>query len=250
MRINTPVFDSESNRIRNRGTDRPTLKPRHMHVEAKVFLPIGPTDLISMFKTGVVKRLWSPPSYLPSIQQASDTNLTVETKNWCGLLWWQKRNSKTNCCLIGFPLVLCVLLVVIQAAINNLLSGSDFECGCKCVPNANGGGGCTKTCGIQYSDSNQAGYCAVPETPGWPAILQVPEPKFIAVKTTTSPELQDPACRATGTCAMTIFYTGSNRTTSDSKCTPAFLPSFFRWLTGIAAQSSKLKLILAKEYEP
>lgn len=83
MRINTPVFDSESNRIRNRGTDRPTLKPRHMYVEAKVFLPIGPTDLISMFKTGVVKRLWSPPSYLPSIQQASDTNLTVETE----LVW-------------------------------------------------------------------------------------------------------------------------------------------------------------------
>jgi hypothetical protein len=35
-----------------------------------------------MFNTGVVKRLWSPPSYLPSIQQAS-TNLTVETK----LVW-------------------------------------------------------------------------------------------------------------------------------------------------------------------
>lgn len=142
----------------------------------------------------------------------------------CGL-WWQKRNSKTNCCLVGFPLVLCVLLVVIQAGINSLLSGSDYECGCQCVPNASGVG-CTKTCGIQYSNSNQAEYCAVPETQGWPAILQVPGPQFIAAKTTTSPELQDPACRATGTCAMTIFYTGSNKTTSDSKCRPPFLPSF------------------------
>jgi hypothetical protein len=114
-----------------------------------------------------------------------------------------------------YPFYLCILLVVIQTAINHLLSGSDFKCGCKLVPDANGGPA-TNVCGLQYSNSDQAPWCGVPDPTPWPAVLQVPEPQDRATKSAAFPALpEDPSCRALGTCATTIPYTGSNKTTAD-----------------------------------
>ena len=129
---------------------------------------------------------------------------------------FQKRNWKTNCCLVCFPLVICIILVCIQAAINNLL-GSQYECGCECVSNASAGG-CTEVCGLQYSNQDQAPFCAVANPQQWPAVLQVPKPQFRAIQTTAFPDLvADTTCREDNACPTSILYTGSNRTTADCK---------------------------------
>lgn len=144
----------------------------------------------------------------------------------------QKRNWKTNSCMVCFPLTLCVLLVVIQAVVNHLL-GSEFQCGCKCVPHVNGTG-CTRACGVEYSDQDQVEFCEVPFPQGWPAILQVPLPQYRAVRNQVSPDLQDASCRDDGDCGCTIPYTGSNQTLADSKqCSVpsiAFSISFFAFV--------------------
>lgn len=54
-------------RLRIESDSKPRDRPTDLETKAHVCrgqnsFPIGPTDLISMFKTGVVKRLWSPPS--------------------------------------------------------------------------------------------------------------------------------------------------------------------------------------------
>ncbi|KAG0620187.1 hypothetical protein M758_4G196700 [Ceratodon purpureus] len=132
-------------------------------------------------------------------------------------LTFQKRNWRTNCCLVLFPITLCILLVVIQVAVNSVFSGDDFKCGCKCVPNTNGTPGCTKVCGLQYSNDNQSPWCGVPSPAPWPAILQIPGQEYMAVQSSFAPEItQDPSCRASGTCRTTIPYTGTNRTVADS----------------------------------
>ncbi|KAG0592931.1 hypothetical protein KC19_1G291300 [Ceratodon purpureus] len=131
-------------------------------------------------------------------------------------LTFQKRNWRTNCCLVFFPIFLCILLVVIQTAINNLLSGSDFQCGCQNVPDPNGGPA-KKVCGLQYSNSDQAVWCGIPNPAPWPAVLQVPEPQNRATKSSEFQDLpEDPSCRTLGTCAATIPYTGSNKTAADA----------------------------------
>lgn len=128
-------------------------------------------------------------------------------------LTYQKRNWRTNCCLVLFPIALCILLVVIQTAINNLL-GDDFKCGCTEQPNPTPGGKPVQVCGIQYSSSDQAPFCGIANPTPWPAILQVPGPENRA---TDLPDLpQNTSCRADGSCATTIPYTGTNKTTADS----------------------------------
>lgn len=131
-------------------------------------------------------------------------------------LTFQKRNWRTNCCLVFFPVFLCILLVVIQTAINHLLSGSDFKCGCRVLPDPNGGPA-QKVCGLQYSNSDQAAWCGIPNPTPWPAVLQVPEPQNRATRSVNFPDLpEDASCRALGTCATTIPYTGSNKTAADA----------------------------------
>lgn len=126
----------------------------------------------------------------------------------------QKRNWKTNCCLIIFPVALCITLVLMQAVINTSIRDR-FKCGCKDVPNSNGVG-TTRKCGIQHSAPDEAPFCGIDKPHPWPAMLQVPRPQFRATKSSYYPDLtQDVNCRAAGTCAVTIPYTGTNKTTAD-----------------------------------
>lgn len=137
----------------------------------------------------------------------------------------QKRNWKTNCCLVMFPITLVVILVIIQAVVNGVF-GSLFKCGCQCVPNPNGGP-CIERCGLEFSDDNEAPWCGVPNPASWPALLQIPGPQYMAVQSAQAPDLAQPAtCRATGTCATAIPYTGTNKTTADCKH-PPFLATVF-----------------------
>uniref|UniRef100_A0A2P2MFL1 ABC transporter family protein n=1 Tax=Rhizophora mucronata TaxID=61149 RepID=A0A2P2MFL1_RHIMU len=125
-------------------------------------------------------------------------------------LTYQKRNGKTNCRLIFFPVVLCVLLKVLQIVVDGQLSKSVGKCGCDCVK-TNDNGSCTEVCGLQFSNSDQASNCPIPSPPEWPPLLQVPSPEYRAVKTSVFADLPNESCRRTGSCPVTILVTGSNQ---------------------------------------
>ncbi|KAJ9677375.1 hypothetical protein PVL29_022384 [Vitis rotundifolia] len=126
-------------------------------------------------------------------------------------LTFQKRNIKTNIRLVSFPILLCVLLVVIQNLVNNELDKAENKCGCISVPNENGQ--TEKKCGIQYSTLDQVATCPIPSPPEWPALLQVPAPEYRAVRADfiQFTDLPDDSCRRTGSCPATILFTGNNR---------------------------------------
>lgn len=42
---------------------------------------------------------------------------------------FQRRNMGTNVCLLASPIVFCVMLLVVQVALNRLLTGENFEVG-------------------------------------------------------------------------------------------------------------------------
>lgn len=127
-------------------------------------------------------------------------------------LTYQKRNIKTNIRLISFPFLLCLLLVLLQILINTQLDKPANKCGCQCV-DTTGSGKCEKVCGLQYSDLDQAGTCAIPNPPAWPPLIQVPEPEFRAVRTDFLPftDLPNESCRTSGSCPATFLFTGNNQ---------------------------------------
>ncbi|KXZ51666.1 hypothetical protein GPECTOR_11g119 [Gonium pectorale] len=47
---------------------------------------------------------------------------------------YQKRNVRTNICLLSSPIFFCLILLFIKILVDRLfLAGVDFECGCRCV---------------------------------------------------------------------------------------------------------------------
>ncbi|XP_072979542.1 ABC transporter A family member 7-like [Typha angustifolia] len=125
-------------------------------------------------------------------------------------LTFQKRNLKTNIGIIAFPVLLCVLLVIIQNLINSELDKPKNRCGCACV-DTNGDGKCETVCGIEYSTLDQVGTCPIPSPPKWPALMQVPRPEYRA---TTG--LPDAACKDSKSCPATVLITGQNRSLAES----------------------------------
>ncbi|GBF88379.1 ABC transporter A family member protein [Raphidocelis subcapitata] len=106
---------------------------------------------------------------------------------------YQRRNWRSNACLLSAPVFFCLLLFSIQMAINRLLLvGDDYACGCKCTRCCFDGdpGNCTAVsmgtcpyaclevdasrCGIQYSNARQSFFCAIGHPSSWPAVMQVP----------------------------------------------------------------------------
>ncbi|KAM3262597.1 hypothetical protein ACQJBY_052994 [Aegilops geniculata] len=135
-------------------------------------------------------------------------------KNLC----FQKRNVKTNVCITVFPILLCVLLVVMQGVINREIGKPEYRCGCACV-DAAADGSCRRTeCGVQYSTQDQVATCPVPSPPRWPAVLQLPPPESRAVGTASQPldGLPGPACRDTRSCPAAFLVTGGNRSLAQS----------------------------------
>lgn len=130
----------------------------------------------------------------------------------------QKRNKKTNACLIAYPFMLCIILVIIQTVVNNELDKPKNRCGCTCIPSNSSGGGCQEVCGIQYSDLDQVGTCPIPSPPKWPALMQVPRPEYRTVSSdlTGNGGLPDESCKSTGSCPATVLFTGRNRSLAQS----------------------------------
>ncbi|TVU06174.1 hypothetical protein EJB05_49373, partial [Eragrostis curvula] len=130
-----------------------------------------------------------------------------------------RRNLKTNVGITLFPVLLCILLVVLQGVINRELDKPKYRCGCVCVePGA--GGSCRRTeCGAQHSTLDQVGSCPIPSPARWPALAQVPRPESRAVRAAASQPfdgLPDPSCRDAGSCPAAVLLTGGNRSLAES----------------------------------
>ncbi|CAJ2664517.1 unnamed protein product [Trifolium pratense] len=112
----------------------------------------------------------------------------------------KKRNVKTNIRLILFPMIICVLLVLVQSLIDIELDKSKYKCGCICVNNKTRCDDSEKVCGVQYSVQIQVETCAVPNPPEWPPLLQLP-----AV-----------SCKTTASCSFTMLFTANNHSFGQS----------------------------------
>ncbi|CAH8334395.1 unnamed protein product [Eruca vesicaria subsp. sativa] len=132
-----------------------------------------------------------PASFLTQANALSRKNLA-----------YQRRNLWSNVRLIVIPLYLCVLLVSIQALFDAQVTNSpDNRCGCQCTDDQSGDGKCDKkSCGVAYSSQKQAMFCAFPNPPPLPPLLQIPRPKTPSASCT----------RLTGSCPVTVFVTGNN----------------------------------------
>ncbi|CAI5486916.1 unnamed protein product [Closterium sp. Naga37s-1] len=153
---------------------------------------------------------------------------------------FQKRNWGTNCCLVSMPILMCVLLKVLEIAINKILSGPDYSCGCICTATGqNDTGSCPdpsqQTCGPQYSNNKQTAFCAVPSPYMYPAMVQVPTQYFRAVQTQQNNYLglPEPSCRSAldinQSCPAIFLYTGQNQTLANAM--GAYLTSPFNLTT-------------------
>ncbi|KAF2315949.1 hypothetical protein GH714_040744 [Hevea brasiliensis] len=142
-------------------------------------------------------------------------------------LTYQKRNAKTNCRLILFPFILCILLVITQSLLDHELNKASRKCGCKDV-DINGNGQLEKVCGLQYSDAFQAATCSIPSPPQWPPLLQIPAPQYRAVRSEVIPftDLPNDSCRSTGSCPVTILFTGNNQSLGENLAGNMFPSSF------------------------
>ncbi|KAL5544420.1 hypothetical protein UlMin_008204 [Ulmus minor] len=126
-------------------------------------------------------------------------------------LTFQKRNIKANIRLTSFPFFICLLLVLIQNLVNHELDKPENKCGCACV-DTNRDGTCEEVCGLEHSTLDQGTWCAIPNPPKWPPLLQVPAPEYRAVMSDIIPnaDLPNESCRRNGSCPVTLLFTGNN----------------------------------------
>ncbi|KAI5074522.1 hypothetical protein GOP47_0010483 [Adiantum capillus-veneris] len=161
------------------------------------------------------------PTHRPPLLQMQGTSFTTQAnallrKN----LTFQKRNKKTNGCIITIPFFLCLLLFGLQTGINAIFSGSEYKCGCQCVRTSTSG--CEEECGVEYSSASQAVFCPIDSPPKWPAFLQVPAPQYRAVAKEGT-DLPSASCRDVGSCPVSFLYTAQNRSFAEG-----MVPFFFQ----------------------
>ncbi|ONK75562.1 uncharacterized protein A4U43_C03F18190 [Asparagus officinalis] len=110
---------------------------------------------------------------------------------------FQKRNMKTNCCIISFPVIFCLLIGVANIIIHNIISRQ---------PEA------------QCDGNSMNPKCPIASPPKWLPLLQVPRPESRACRADYIPftDLPDESCRRTQKCPATILLTGGNRSFAES----------------------------------
>ncbi|KAK7292225.1 hypothetical protein RIF29_08001 [Crotalaria pallida] len=160
-------------------------------------------------------------------------------------LTYQKRNMKTNIRLILFPVILCVLLVVLQHFVDKLTNNNDDETKC--------GGGCSSICAneecskggddhnnnnnnningcgslqhVTISGFNKVPSCAVTDPPEWPPLLQL---------LSSSPSCTRTNNNASSSCPLTILFTASNFSFAQSLYGNMFASPFSLNLSDIMA---------------
>lgn len=128
------------------------------------------------------------------------------------------------------PFYLCVILVAFQIVFDTQINNAaENRCGCNCTVTNQNGKCVDKTCGIEFSDSDQAPFCPISSPPRWPPLLQVPRPESRAVRTNFLPDndLPEESCRRTGSCPVTILFTGNNHSIGESMYSTLSLSFFF-----------------------
>ncbi|XP_062116464.1 ABC transporter A family member 7-like [Humulus lupulus] len=141
-------------------------------------------------------------------------------------LTFQKRNIRTNIRLISFPFILCLLLVLIQNFVNHELDKPENKCGCACI-DTNGDGRCEEVCSLEYSSLDQGAWCPIPNPPQWPPLLQVPAPEYRAVASDaiSFSDLPNESCKRTGSCPVTLLFTGNNQSLGQTMAGSMFTSS-------------------------
>lgn len=112
----------------------------------------------------------------------------------CSLM--QKRNIWSNVRLVTIPFFLCLLLVVIQLLFDSQFNEDHGQCGCLNE----------KTCGLRYSTSDQAAFCAIPNPSQWTPLLQIPSPQYRAATT----------LYLSHSSPVTFLFTGNNQSLGES----------------------------------
>uniref|UniRef100_A0A0D9XCW9 ABC transporter domain-containing protein n=1 Tax=Leersia perrieri TaxID=77586 RepID=A0A0D9XCW9_9ORYZ len=182
----------------------------------------------------------SPASFSTQAGALLRKNLCFQESRRCSTLFafdpliWpccprHKRNLKTNIGITIFPILVCVLLVVLQNVINSELDKPQHQCGCGCAETDSDGTTCLREeCGIQHSTLEQVWTCEVRSPPRWPALIQVPWGTFRAVETESQPfgDLPDPMCRDIWSCDVTVLITGEYQTFAESVSARLF-PSIY-----------------------
>ncbi|CAJ1975258.1 unnamed protein product [Sphenostylis stenocarpa] len=153
-------------------------------------------------------------------------------------LTFQKRNVKTNVRLIMFPFLLCLLLVLLQRLVDSQLDKAENKCGCVCV-RTQGDTCLEEKCGLEYSDLDQVATCPVPNPVEWPPLLQVPAPRYRAVRTENFPfsGYPDASCRTNASCPVTMLFTGANQSFGEI-ISGNMIPSSFIPINNSAAMAS------------
>ncbi|CAN6456039.1 unnamed protein product [Victoria cruziana] len=158
-------------------------------------------------------------------------------------LAFQKRNYKTNVGLIAFPVLLCLLLLILQKVINSQLDKPKYKCGCKCV-DKKADGTCQTVCGIEYSTLDQVFTCPIPSPPQWPAVLQIPRPELRAVESPSDPiqHLPPASCRSTQSCPVTILFTGGNQSLAEGIVGNFFTSNLYANISDVSSLLSDILL--------
>ncbi|XAR65459.1 Sulfate-transporting ATPase [Bertholletia excelsa] len=140
----------------------------------------------------------------------------------------QKRDMKGNIRLVLYPLLLCLILLLVQTLINRQYDKPSSNCGCTCI-DQNGDGKCEKKiCEVEYSTLDQGYTCSMPHPTEWPPLLQIPSPKYRAAKNNiiSYDDLPDESCKGSGSCPAIILVTGNNLSLGGSLA-GNMLPSYF-----------------------
>ncbi|EEF52145.1 abc transporter, putative [Ricinus communis] len=129
-------------------------------------------------------------------------------------LIYQKRRRMENCRLIIFPVIFCLLLVVMQGLVdkyvNNNSSGNNKDCGCACV-DYNLKGSCNKKiCGLHFSNMDTSSNCPIPSPQHWPPLLQLPAK----------------SCSDKESCPVITLLTGNNQSLAENVGKIMFTSSF------------------------
>jgi hypothetical protein len=96
-----------------------------------------------------------------------------------------------------------IIQILFDTQVNN---SADNRCGCECIERNRAGKCQRELCGLEHSKPDQAFFCSIPRPPLWPPLLQIPRPESRDVR-----GLRDDSCRRTGSCPVTILFTGNNR---------------------------------------
>ncbi|XP_066381361.1 ABC transporter A family member 8-like isoform X3 [Miscanthus floridulus] len=128
----------------------------------------------------------------------------------------QRRNHRSNCCLICFPLLICLLLGGVQMIVAIAYYASSaahrprIDCG-YCTASTNSSS--TDTVGGLVCPTE----CPLPIAPKWPPVLQLPPaPDDMDIGSSASTNLTGASIRRSKTPAATFLVTGTNQSFAES----------------------------------